>query len=80
MGVGSEAEARVMMSNATERNWSGFIGEGDSDLDEVAHVIVLRRGCLHTLAEPDTKSLFRRHGHPPAGTGLKERFHGGEAT
>ena len=25
----------------------------------------------------DKKSLFRRHGHPPAGTGLNERFHGG---
>ena len=25
----------------------------------------------------DKKSLFRRHGHPPAGTGLKYRFHGG---
>ncbi len=27
--------------------------------------------------EIDKKSLFRRHGHPPAGTGLKYRFHGG---
>ena len=25
----------------------------------------------------DKKSLFMRHGHPPAGTGLNERFHGG---
>jgi len=25
----------------------------------------------------DKKSLFRRHGHPAAGTDLKGRFHGG---
>jgi len=29
------------------------------------------------LMDIDKKSLFRRHGHPPAGTGLNERFHGG---
>ena len=28
----------------------------------------------------DKKSLFGRRGHPPAVTGLKERFHGGEGS
>jgi len=28
----------------------------------------------------DKKTLFRRHGHPPAGTGLKERIHGAQSS
>ncbi len=32
------------------------------------------------LARIDKKSLFRRHGHSPAGTGMKERFRGREGS
>ena len=37
----------------------------------------LRNLVASHVVEIDKKSLFMRHGHPPAGTGLNERFHGG---
>jgi len=38
---------------------------------------VFKSSSVHHI---DKKSLFRRHGHLPAGTGLKERFHGGKGS
>ncbi|MDD8052177.1 MAG: hypothetical protein PHG55_12610, partial [Verrucomicrobiota bacterium] len=51
----------------------------------IKHTTTFQAHKLHSfpkgsMAAIDKKSLFRRHGHPPAGTGLKEHIHGGKGS
>jgi len=79
VGVGFRRGVEVAATEEERRVAAGNLVQHRGVLHR-AFEHILRVACIEVDAVEgviDKKSLFRRHGHPPAGTGLNERFHGG---